>query len=253
MSMDRATLKANARQQLGGGIFSNPWLTGLLICLIASAIPGAISGIISGISSGGAMTHFNDFINLDVTTQEEAIDFLFSFSRSLMPTYAIVMGGSLLISILITVPLTYGLKKSFLDLVMGRSELNIESLFSGFKSYGDIVSLGFMTWLLTFLWSLLFIIPGIIKSYAYSQAYYVKAEHPEYNWRQCLDESEEMMRGYKFSYFILQLSFIGWIIVGALACGVGTLWVSPYAECTYANFYAWRTAQNAQNIPEEIQ
>ena len=89
----------------------------------------------------------------------------------------------------------------------------------------------------TFLWSLLFVIPGIIKAFSYSMAYYVKIDHPEYDWNACIKESMRIMDGHKMELFVLMLSFIGWTIVGLCACGIGLLWVEPYIETAYANFY----------------
>ena len=78
---------------------------------------------------------------------------------------------------------------------------------------------------------------GSVKSYSYSLIYYIKADHPEYGWRECLDESEKMMQGNKWRLFCLNFSFIGWILVGSLICGIGALWVSPYMQASTAVFY----------------
>ena len=101
---------------------------------------------------------------------------------------------------------------------------------------GNLV-LGLLTTLYTFLWTLLFIIPGIVKSYAYSMAYYIKADNPAYTATEAIEVSQRMMRGHKFELFILDLSFIGWYIVGILCLGVGTFWVSAYHESARAEFY----------------
>lgn len=134
-------------------------------------------------------------------------------------------------------PLTVGVSGIFLSLARGAKKINIEDEFSGFKDFTENLLLGLLMSVFTFLWTLLFFIPGIVKSYAYSMAFYIKADHPEYSWRECLDESQEMMRGYKMQLFLLDLSFIGWCIVGALCCGVGALWVMPYQQAARANFY----------------
>ena len=96
--------------------------------------------------------------------------------------------------------------------------------------------------LFIFLWSLLLFIPGIVKAYAYSMVYYVKADHPEYGWRECLDESQRLMTGHKWEKFVLDLSFIGWGIVGSLCLGVGTLWVMTYMAATEAQYYEYLTS-----------
>ena len=103
--------------------------------------------------------------------------------------------------------------------------------------FGGTLLLGLLSSLFTFLWGLLLVIPGVVKSYAYSQAVYVKVDHPDYDWRRCLDESIQMMKGHKMDLFVLDLSFIGWYIVGALCLGLGTLWVAPYHAATRTQFY----------------
>ena len=111
-------------------------------------------------------------------------------------------------------------------------------MFKGFSSdFGQNLLIGLMTAIFTALWSLLLIVPGIVKAYSYSMVYYIKADHPEYDWRQCIAESQAMMNGHKMDLFILDLSFIGWMIVGSLCLGVGTLWVSAYMEAARAHFY----------------
>ena len=88
-----------------------------------------------------------------------------------------------------------------------------------------------------FLWTLLFIIPGIVKGCAYAMTFYIKNENPGMSASEAIRESEKMMEGYKMKYFLLQLSFIGWMIVGAFCFGIGTLWVGAYIETSRAVFY----------------
>ncbi|MBO6019888.1 MAG: DUF975 family protein [Clostridia bacterium] len=97
--------------------------------------------------------------------------------------------------------------------------------------------LGLLQYIFIFLWSLLFIIPGIVKMYSYSMSYYLAINHPDWDWKQCIDESRRIMDGNKWKLFVLDLSFIGWYIVGMLACGIGVLWVYPYNEAARAEFY----------------
>lgn len=95
----------------------------------------------------------------------------------------------------------------------------------------------------TFLWTLLFIIPGIIKSYAYSQAYLIYKDHidrpdlDKISALDCITESKELMRGQKMRLFILDLSFLGWVLVGFLTLGIGFLWITPYTTATRTAFY----------------
>jgi uncharacterized membrane protein len=140
-------------------------------------------------------------------------------------------------SLLIYGPLMVGVAGYFLAQARQEKTPSLENMFNGFSDFGNNFVLGLLMYLFIFLWSLLFIIPGIVKSYAYSMAFYLKHDHPEYTWRECLDESQRIMNGKKGQLFLLDLSFIGWWILGALCCGIGTLWVAPYAEAARVNFY----------------
>ena len=87
------------------------------------------------------------------------------------------------------------------------------------------------------LWSLLFVIPGIVKACSYALTFYIKNDNPNLTATEAITESRRMMDGFKLKYFMLNLSFIGWFIVGALCLGVGTFWVSAYLEAAKAHFY----------------
>lgn len=140
-------------------------------------------------------------------------------------------------AIIVTGPLLFGVSFAFLKNARG-GELDIADMFSGFsKDFGGSFLLGLMISIFTALWSLLFIIPGIIKTYSYSMAFYIKNDHPEYDWNQCIKESMKIMNGHKWELFVLDLSFIGWYFVGALCLGIGTLWVAPYHFATRTQFY----------------
>ncbi len=152
--------------------------------------------------------------------------------------------------LLLVGPLAVGVVSIFVSLVRGKNEIFIEDLFNGFKiNFGRNFLIALLTGIFTILWSLLFIIPGLVKSYSYSMAYYVANDHPEYDWRTCVKESMRLTRGHKMDLFILDLSFIGWYIVGALCLGIGTLWVAPYHTATKINYYEAIAAQNgAANV-----
>jgi uncharacterized membrane protein len=134
--------------------------------------------------------------------------------------------------------LTYGYACVFLPIIRAKKEkVEIPAYFGGTEQIGGLVVLSLMTNLFVFLWSLLFIIPGFVKAYAYSMAPYIKYDHPEYSWKRCLDESKAMMKGYKWKLFCLDLSFIGWNIVGMLCFMVGSYWVLPYTKAAQVCFY----------------
>lgn len=141
--------------------------------------------------------------------------------------------------ILITGPLSFGVAFVFLNLARKNDgKIDIKDMFKGFTDdLGGTLLIGLMSEIFIFLWSLLFVIPGIVKAYAYSMAFYIKVDHPEYDWKTCLDESQKMMKGHKWALFVQDLSFIGWYIVGSLCFGIGTLWVVPYYTAARTNFY----------------
>lgn len=115
---------------------------------------------------------------------------------------------------------------------------NFESLIDGLKENPlDQMVLGLLHMLFVALWTLLLIIPGIVKSYAYSMAYYIKIDHPEYSPKQALDESVRLMRGHKWQLFVLDLSFIGWHLLSLVTFGLASLWVAPYVAASRAEFY----------------
>ncbi len=126
---------------------------------------------------------------------------------------------------------------------------NLTPLLHGIKE--DVVGnfiLGLLILLFVFLWSLLLVVPGIIKSYSYSMAYFIKCDHPEYSATQAIDESRRIMHGNKMKLLTLDLSFIGWWILGSLCFGVGTLWVAPYVKTAHAEFYLDLLEENEEQV-----
>ena len=88
--------------------------------------------------------------------------------------------------------------------------------FEGFSFFGKAFLLQLLIWVKIFLWTLLFVIPGIIAYYRYSQAFYILADNPDYSITQCVEESKRLMQGNKMRMFCLQLSFIGWALLAAI-------------------------------------
>ena len=144
------------------------------------------------------------------------------------------------LGILLIGPLTVGLAYFFLTLVRKSENADVALLGFAFKNGDRIVRtllIGILTWLFTFLWMLLFIIPGIVKTYAYALAPYIAAEREELDARACIDESQRLMSGHKMQLFLLDLSFIGWYLLGFLCCGIGIFFVMPYTHAARAAFY----------------
>ncbi len=121
-----------------------------------------------------------------------------------------------------------------------KCSVGVGKLFWAFENgrYTNIMKVMFVRWLYTFLWSLLFIVPGIIKSYEYYLVPYIMHDTPDIHYKDALAISKEMMRGNKWRLFVLELSFIGWSLLAGMCCGVGLFFLTPYIEATTAEFYA---------------
>ena len=122
---------------------------------------------------------------------------------------------------------------------MEQRNAGFEELFGGFKKgrYLNIVKIQFFRGLFEWLWTLCFVIPGIIKHYEYYMVPYLAAEYPEMDRHEIFRLSKVMMDGNKFDTWVLELSFIGWDLLGLLACCIGGIFVLPYKEATYAELY----------------
>ena len=139
--------------------------------------------------------------------------------------------------ILLCGPLYIGLYNVCLKVARGDNDIKFGTVFEGCYNFAPGLALGFMHTLIIALWSMLLIVPGIIKGYSYSLAYFIKSDHPEYSWRECLNESAYAMHGHKLRLFKLHLSFIGWYILSAVTLGFFSFWVNAYVNTATAIFY----------------
>ncbi len=134
-------------------------------------------------------------------------------------------------------PLKVSLSRTYLDLSEGKKPKFVELGYAFKKCWEQAVLLQLFKTIFIFLWSLLFIIPGIIKKYSYSMANYIMAENPDIDALDAITKSREMMRGNKFSLFILKLSFFLWYLLIPFTLGLISIYVTPYIEAATANFY----------------
>ena len=111
------------------------------------------------------------------------------------------------------------------------------ALFAPFKQYARTVGAVLLVFVYTLLWTLLLVIPGIIKAYSYSMTFYILRENPEMTAGDAITASQKMMDGHKMDLFLLSLSFIGWAILASITIGIGYLWLIPYIYTAYAAFY----------------
>ena len=114
----------------------------------------------------------------------------------------------------------------------------LETIFSdSFSGFGKKWVTMFLEGLYVCLWSLLFVIPGIVKSYAYAMTPYILLDNPELGANEAITKSKEMMKGYKWKLFCLDLSFIGWYLLTAITFGLAMLYAAPLMNAARAQFY----------------
>lgn len=134
--------------------------------------------------------------------------------------------------------LSIGFAMAFLLLLRNGDDRLTSNMFEvSFRGYLHKVWGMFLMSLFIVLWMLLFIIPGIVKSFSYAMTPYILEENPELSANEAIDRSRAMMRGHKFDLFWLGLSFIGWILLSILTLGIGLLWLAPYMQTAMAAFY----------------
>ena len=138
----------------------------------------------------------------------------------------------------LTGPFIFGLIGFYLSLSRGQ-EFKLEQIFNGFKKGKFVKSFlaGFYVWLFVFLWSLLCIIPGIIKAYSYLLTFWIMADDDSISPLEAITKSREMMDGNKFKSFCLGWRFFGWGLLSLLTCFIGSLWLGPYINVSYTKFY----------------
>ena len=149
---------------------------------------------------------------------------------------SIPVAGSVL-AIIITYPLAYGFAILFLDLFREGKPIDIGKLFDGFKDFGRVWVTLILVAIYTILWTCLLIIPGIVKSYSYALTPFILKDEPELKYNAAIEKSMRMMDGYKMKLFLLDLSFIGWMILSVLTLGIGLLFLQPYMNTARAAFY----------------
>lgn len=211
---NRPLIKEQARWLL-----NQSWGNMILVALIAGLIVGDVS-----FSSGLRVN-----INLG-QTDRETIFFL-------LPIVLSLSGLFLLYNIFVGAIIANGTCGWYLRHWYGQ-RLSVSEMFASFRIYKPVLLTTLLRRVLTFLWTLLLIIPGIIKGYAYSMADYIIYENPNLPAGQALKLSERITDGHKFDLFVLELSFLGWNLLAAITCGiVGILYVNPYYYTAHAGTY----------------
>lgn len=140
-------------------------------------------------------------------------------------------------SLIISSAMSIGMLMIYLALAEGKTPA-VGDVFNGFNYFWPAFKVTFFTALFTMLWSLLFVIPGIIKMISYSQAMYIMAENKgNMPALEAIEQSKKMMEGHKMEYFMFVLSFIGWILLTVITCGIAIIWVGPFMNAAFTNYY----------------
>ncbi len=150
---------------------------------------------------------------------------------------SIVVLLALAFRIFLGYPLEVGGRKYFIESQAGIYDMNLMGHAFSKVRYFDIIKSMLWRAFINFLWYLVLIIPGIVMSYAYRMVPYILADNPNIGYRRALALSRQMTAGHKFSIFVLDLSFIGWFLLGVLALFIGVLFVLPYVNATNAELY----------------
>ena len=215
----REQIKANAKIVMA----KNYWMM-MGVSALYSVLAGMFSSASSGVSS--YLSESSYYIPTEVVL--------------MIAGFVIVLSiVSILFSIFVSGPLEVGKDRFYMCSRLQQTPFG--ELFCAFKSgkgyYMNIVKTQFLRRLYTALWSLLLIVPGIVKSYEYYMVPYILAENPNISSARAFELSKIMTNGEKWNIFVLELSFIGWQFLGMIACCIGTYFVLPYMDSTFAELY----------------
>jgi uncharacterized membrane protein len=153
------------------------------------------------------------------------------FERSFFPPALLIFALNIMLQIVTVGYLSCTLK------ISRKQPFQVSDLGDGFYRCWTIIGIYILQTVFIMLWSLLFIIPGIIAAYRYRLAYYIALDRTDLGPLQCINESKRLMYGYKTELFILDVSFLGWWLLGVLTFGILLIWKLPYIQVTYAYFY----------------
>lgn len=187
--------------------------------------------LLTGILTGGKTTiieRVQDFASNNLSYDAQPIFYSSNFQYIFYSFISVASILGILYTIFIGNVIVVGKNGYFIKNNNENPELS--EIFKGFKgNYLNVVK--------TLLWLFLFIVPGVIKAYEYSMIPYLLAENPNLSADEAFSLSKQMTTGQKMDLFVLDLSFLGWIILGAICCGIGLLFVQPYPEATKAEVY----------------
>lgn len=215
-----------------------------LPCVGVAFIMSIITTLLNSGNTGGRVSQNYSYYSEGSGMTGEYLSFQVPFFGLL--TGGVLVAGTIigiLLAIFVGTVIEMGGKRFFVLNKTGIPSVGV--VLDGFKSgnYGNVVLTMFLRELYTVLWSLLLIVPGIIKYYEYLMVPYILAENPGMNRKEVFAISKRMMNGQKMETLVLSLSFIGWDLLSVVTCGIaGIFYVVPYKEATFAELYAYNKA-----------
>ena len=240
-------------RRIARNALTNKWFIAVAVGLVAS--------ILGGISGGGPEFKVNidgSNISMNFNVAGQTIKSIGTnggvdseVGAFILASLPIIIIASLFAAVI------YFVLGSFIGVGYAKFNLNLvdkknaafETLFEYFSHWKTTTIARLLRALYVFLWSLLFIIPGIVAGFSYAMTDYILAEDPELTADEAISQSKSIMIGNKWRFFCLQFSFIGWDILATLAFGIGHLWLTPYKQAAYAAFY--REVSGTEFYPEE--
>lgn len=228
-------------RRIARNALTNKWFIAVAVGLVAS--------ILGGISGGGPEFKVNidgSNISMNFNVAGQTIKSIGTnggvdseVGAFILASLPIIIIASLFAAVI------YFALGSFIGVGYAKFNLNLvdkknaafENLFEYFSHWKTTTIARLLRALYVFLWSLLFIIPGIVAGFSYAMTDYILAEDPELTADEAISQSKSIMMGNKWRFFCLQFSFIGWDILATLAFGIGHLWLTPYKQAAYAAFY----------------
>jgi uncharacterized membrane protein len=225
--MDRYTLKLNAKRIMFTAKPS-PFISGIILVVITMLISGVLNTFITSNMDELASRITSEMTNEQIFQLYAEYMSNLKFTPSQIAIILFFEAANLYIS--------FGFLIYTYKLACGEENVRIGDMFPDILFFLKYILLSIVTSVLVILWTLLFIVPGIVASMSYSQARYFLIEHRDWSVIRCINASRSVMRGHKMDYFILILSFFGWTMITGFLAFFG-IWSYPYTYLTYAGYY----------------
>lgn len=236
---DRVQFKATGKAR-----FKNNYWPYVAVSVVLALVGGGLFSYLK--NAGNALEQFmaSGLVNLD--PQMVAV-----LHRLLALTAPFVLTSGLLglaFTLLVGNPYAVGASRFFLENDGARKPSFDRVAFGFTQDFGNVIVTMLLKSVFVFLWTLLFIIPGIIKSYSYFAVPFILAENPKLDWNRVLKLSQAMTQGHKWDIFITHLSFLGWLLLSAVTLQlVGAFYAFPYMDATNAEMYRWLRSEALKN------